>query len=299
MQPRVFAVWCVVCLFWSSTFLFIRLGVAALPPLTFAWTRLLLALAILAPLAFARGWFAGLTRRDVALTAATGVLILGVNYALLYWGAQFIPSGLVAILQSATPMVALAIGWALGSEEVNRRKVAALALSVIGVAIIFGDDAAVPRGRALVASAAVFFGSCSLALGYVCQKTYGRTLPPGAVITIQNLSAMVPLMVAGLIVEPSPAITQWPRAAIVPLLYLAIVGSVIAFRVNYWLLLRIDASLMLLMGVAEVPIAVALGVIVLNEPLHLRALAGAACIGIGVAIVAVRPRGSALAPNNE
>ena len=238
MPPRIFAVWCMSCLFWSSTFLFVRLGVTAVPPLTFAWTRLALALAILGPVALARGWFTGLTRRDVALIGGTGLLILGVNYALLYWRAQFIPSGLVAILQSATPLIALAIGWMLGSEQVNGRKVAAFAASMLGVVVIFSDDAAIPRGIALVA-------------------------------------------------ERSPATAQWPRAAIVSLLYLAIVGSVVAFRVNYWLLLRIDASLMLLMGVAEVPIAVALGAIVLNEDLHARALAGAAFIAAGVALVAI------------
>lgn len=297
MHLRVFAIWCVVCLLWSSTFLFLRLGVTDIPPLTFAWTRLFLALAILGPLAFRRRWFAGFTQRDVALAAATGLLILGINYGLLYWGAQFIPSGLVAILQSATPMIALAIGWLLGSEAVNRRKIAALTLSIIGVAIIFADEAAVPRGTALTASAAVFVGSCSLALGYVCQKTYGRTLHSGAVMTIQILSAMLPLMTAALVLEQMPALSDWPAAAVVSLLYLAIVGSVIAFRANYWLLLRIDASLMLLMGVAEVPIAVALGVVVLDEPLHPRALIGAAFVGIGVAIVAARRPHTASAAN--
>ncbi len=286
MQPRVFAVWCAACLLWSSTFLFVRLGVTAMPPLTFAWIRLLLALGILGPLAFARGWFAGLTRRDVTLIAATGMLILGVNYALLFWGAQFIPSGLVAILQSATPVVGLAIGWLLGSEQITARKLAALAACVLGVLVIFGDAASTSRDTGMGASVAVFLGSCSLALGYVCLKTYGRHFHPAPVITIQTFAAAVPLMITALAIEGSPMSVHWSVPAVAALFYLGIVASVVAFWMNYWLLRRIDASLMLLMGVAEVPIAVALGVVFLDEPLHIRTLIGAGCIAIGVALVA-------------
>lgn len=289
MHTRIFAVWCLTCLLWSSTFLFVRIGVADIPPLTFAWTRLVLALSILVPVGFARGWFARLTRRDVTLIGATGVLILGVNYALLYWGAQFIPSGLVAILQSATPVVGLAIGALLASEHVTRRKLGALVVSAIGVIVIFSDHAAVPRGIALLAAAAVFIGSCSLAFGYVCLKTYGGKFHPGAVVTWQIVAAALPLMCAALVFEGNPVEIRWSPRAIVSLFYLGVVGSVIAFQLNYWLLRRIDASLMLLMGVAEVPVAVALGIMVLDEPVHTRAFLGATLVASGVALVARTP----------
>jgi drug/metabolite transporter (DMT)-like permease len=288
MQPRVFAVWCAVCVLWSATFLFIRIGVTDVPPLTFAWTRLAMALAVLLPVALARRWFAGLALRDVALIGATGLLILGVFYALLFWGAQFIPSGLVAILQSTIPMVALAIGWLLGSEQVTTRKLAALVASVIGVLAIFADEASVPRGTAMLAAAAVFVGSCSLALGYVCLKTFGPQFQPGPVVTIQTLAATVPLAVAGLALEGNPVSIPWTGASLVALLYLGIVASAIASWINYWLLRRIDASLMLLMGVAQVPIAIALGIVFLDEQLHARTLIGAAGIATGVALVASR-----------
>ena len=286
MPPRIFAVWCAVCLLWSSTFLFVRLGVTDIPPLTFASLRLALALAILIPLALARRWLANLSRREWALTAGSGVLILGVNYALLFWGAQFIPSGLVAILQSPTPIIALVVGWLLSSEQVTPRKLAAIATSIVGVLIIFGDRATLPHGAATLASAAVFLGSCSLAVGYVCLKTYGKHLHPAPVITVQTLAAALPLMTAAFLLESSPLTVRWTPAAITALLYLGVVASVIAFRLNYWLLQRIDASLMLLMGVAEVPVALALGAIVLDEQLHIRALIGAACVAMGVALVA-------------
>jgi drug/metabolite transporter (DMT)-like permease len=218
--------------------------------------------------------------------ASTGLLILGVNYALLFWGAQFIPSGLVAILQSATPLIALAFGRLLGSEQIARRKLAAMAVSMLGIFIIFGDQASMPHPTARLASIAVFVGSCSLALGYVCLKTYGKHLHPGAVITMQTLAAALPLAVAALFLEGPPTNARWSPSAITALVYLGVVASVVAFWLNYWLLHRIDASLMLLMGVAEVPIAVVLGVVFLDEQLHARALIGGATVALGVAVIA-------------
>lgn len=75
---------------------------AAVPPLTFAWSRLAVALCILAPLEAFSGRASRLSVADVARMMGAGVLLLGVNDGLVYWGAQFVPSGLVAILQSGT-----------------------------------------------------------------------------------------------------------------------------------------------------------------------------------------------------
>jgi drug/metabolite transporter (DMT)-like permease len=67
-----------------------------------------------APVALATAGRRTLTVTDAASVSLTGIVLLGVNYALLFWGAQFVPSGLVAILQSTTPMLALVFGWRLG-----------------------------------------------------------------------------------------------------------------------------------------------------------------------------------------
>jgi drug/metabolite transporter (DMT)-like permease len=130
MPIHVVIVWLLVCVLWSSTFLFIKLGLRDLPPFTFAWVRLAIAGGILVPLALAGGSWRSLRPRDVASIAATGVLLLGLNYALVFWGTQFVPSGLVAILLSATPVLALAFGWFLGSEQISGRKLFAVAAGV-------------------------------------------------------------------------------------------------------------------------------------------------------------------------
>src|SRR3982750_2295509 len=114
---RVLAVWVIACLLWSTTFLFIRIGVAEIRPFTLAWTRLAVALAILTPIAIGRGDLRTLPWIAVRRVASAGLLLLGVNYALLFWGAQFIPSGLAAILQAITPAFGLVFGHFLLNDE--------------------------------------------------------------------------------------------------------------------------------------------------------------------------------------
>src|SRR5687768_14018710 len=110
-------IWWVTCFLWSGGWLFIKLGLRDLPPLTFAALRLVLAAIILVPIVVARHEWKRLPAHDLATIAASGLLLLGVNYALVFWGAQFVPSGLTALLQATTPVLGFALGILLGAER--------------------------------------------------------------------------------------------------------------------------------------------------------------------------------------
>ena len=277
-------VWWLACLLWSSTFLFIKVGLADIPPFTFASLRLLIALGLLVPLSVRAGEWPRTARYDVAVVAAAGVLLLGINYALLFWGAQFIPSGLVAIIQSGTPLLALVFGWALGSERPTARKLTAVGLGIVGAIIIFGAEASASGMSAAMGSLATFGSSACVAFAYVWLKGRGSQFSPLTITTIQSASGVVPLACLAAALEGPPAPAEWSAAAWIALLYLALCASVLAFWLNYWLLARMEASAMLMMGVAEVPIAVALAAITLGERLPASTTLGAVCILTAVVV---------------
>jgi drug/metabolite transporter (DMT)-like permease len=285
LDPRVPIVWWLTCLLWSGTFAFIKLGLRELPPLTFAWVRLAIAAAVLVPYALSRGQWRSLSSRDTAHVMAAGVLLLAVNYALTFWGAQHVPSGLVAILQSGTPLLALLVGWLLGSEEVTPRKVLALACGVMGVAAIFGAEARVSADDALGGAAAIVGGSLCVATAYVWLKTHTPHVPRTTVTALQVVAGLVPLTAAGLVLEGPPRLAGLSSATWGALLYLAVFASVVAFWLNYWLLQRMDASAMLMLGVAEVPIAVALGAVIFGERMPAGTLVGGTLVLVGVVAV--------------
>src|SRR5262245_7800439 len=159
MTLRVPIVWWIACLLWSGTFLFIRVGVEHVPPLTFAWLRLLIAFLILVPIGTVRREIAKVGAREVLHVMGAGILLLGLNYGLTYWGARRVPSGLVAILQSATPVWALLIGWCMGAEAVTFRKSVALAAGVAGTVLTFHGEAGLSSTSGLRGVIAITAGS--------------------------------------------------------------------------------------------------------------------------------------------
>ena len=282
---RVWLAWWAACLLWSGTFLFIKLGVAAVPPVSFAWVRLAIALIVLAPLALRRSDYRTAPAGVLAGLAAAGVVLLGLNYGLLYWGARLIPSGLTAILQSATPIFALVLGGLIGAERATARKMLALAAGLGGVALIFRSELRIDDGGAAFGALAVLGSSLCVAAAYVWVKRQPAAVHPLTVTAIQCFSGFLVLAPIGLMVEGNPLDAPWSGASIAAVLYLALGGSVLAFWLNYWLLSRIDASAMLMMGMAEVPIAMALGAVVFGERLPSGTLFGAALILAGVSLI--------------
>ena len=76
--------------------------------------------------------------------------------------------------------------------------------------------------------------------------------------------------------------------AFVALFYLAIVGSVVAFLLYYWLVQHMDVTKTMLIALVTPVIAVTLGVVILSEYLNWRTFAGGAMIIAGIGMLVVR-----------
>ena len=279
MTGAVLAVWWITCLIWSSVWLCIKIGVGDVPPATFASARLVLALLVLLPVLALRGQRLPRQRRDWLLIGATGFLLLGLNYAFLYWGAQFITSGLSAVLQAVTPVFGLLFAHALlDDERFTRWQVSGLLLGVLGVGVIFADQLSLTGRTAFVGCLAVTASAVCVALGYVLVRKHGAHLRPIELTTGQMIVGLVPLLAIAFANEGHPLAVRWTTPAILSVAYLALAGSVAAFWLNYWLLSRIGATKLLAMGLIEPLIAVVLGAIVLHEALPARTLLGGSCI---------------------
>lgn len=282
MPPRVAAVWILTCLIWSTVWLFIKIAVTDVPPVSFAALRLIIALLVMVPITLAWRTLWPRQRRDWVLIAGTGVILLGLNYGLLNWGMQFISSGLTAVLQAMTPAFALVFAHLLlPDEKMTRRKVGGLALGIVGIAVIFWDQLTFGR-RAFAGSVSVTLGAVCVAFAYVMVRREGRHLAPSVLTTGQMSAAVVPLIIYGWTVEGNPFALQWSRNALVAAVYLALAGSVLAAWLNYWLLSRVGAVNLLVMGLIEPLIAVLLGAWILDESMNSRALTGGGLILLSV-----------------
>ena len=279
-------VWVITCLIWSTVWLFIKLGLRDLPPFSFAAIRLLIALSILLPVIKFGRITLPRTGRELRLIAVTGVLLLGLNYALVFWGAQYIPSGLTAVIQAATPAFGLLfIAHYLPNERLNWLKLCAVAVGIGGVAIIFSDQLRIYGLLSLFGCLAVAGGAVCVAYSYVLVKAAAIHLNPIVLSAGQMISGVIPLLIVGLVLEGNPLKFHWTPTAILSLLYLALAGSIAAFALNYWLLKRMDAMKIMLMSIVEPPLAVMLGVLILGETLSWRAILGTGCVLLGTGLI--------------
>jgi drug/metabolite transporter (DMT)-like permease len=98
------------------------------------------------------------------------------------------------------------------------------------------------------------------------------------------IAAFVPLTLYAAIVEGNPLEIRWTTTAVTAALYLALLGSVVAAWLNYWLLSRVGAVNLLVMGLVEPIIAILLGAWFLNESMNARALVGGAVILFSVVL---------------
>jgi drug/metabolite transporter (DMT)-like permease len=176
----------------------------------------------------------------------------------------------------------------LPDERITPRKSAGLLLGIGGIAVIYWEQLTF-GGRALTGSITVTLGAVCVAFAYVMMRRFGHGLHPSAITSGQMVAAFVPLLVYSWTVEGNPFEIKWTRTALIAATYLALLGSVVAAWLNYWLLPRVGAVNLLIMGLVEPPIAILLGVWFLDERMNMRTLVGSATILLSVWL-AIVPR---------
>jgi drug/metabolite transporter (DMT)-like permease len=283
---RLYAAFLLLTLIWGTTWAAIRVGLEGLPPLTGVALRFLLAGALLLALVPVLGVRFEWSRRELALWLVNGGLAFSVSYSIVYWAEQHIPSGLAAILFASYPLFVAALAHAaLPGERLTGRSAAGVLLGFVGVAVIFSDDLRALGGGDVRRVAAVFLVSPVVsALATVAVKRWGHGLHP------LSLTA-VPMLLTGLVVG-SLALAFEQRAALSfdarslgALLYLAVLGSAVTFTVYYWMLAHAPATRVALIAYTIPIVAVAVGALLLGEPVRARVLAGGALVLAGVATV--------------
>jgi len=298
MKARV--VWLILCGIWGSTWLFIKLGLADLPPLTFAGIRFLFASLILVVLILARGVRWPRKRRDWLVIAVVGLLQFSLNYGLVFWGEQRISSGLAAVLQSTFPAFGLVIAhFYLPDEPITARRVVGVLLGFTGVAVIFSQQLSIAGKSALIGSIALVLSALCGSYGNVLVKAYGTQIDPFVLAAGQMVCGFPPLLTLGIATEGNPFHLHWTGRAVLSLAYLVVVGSVLAFTLFYWLVRHMDVLNTMLISLVTPVIAVLIGMIVLHEQLNWRLFAGTACIISGIGFIVLRKRQKTIALDEE
>ncbi|HVE82898.1 MAG TPA: EamA family transporter [Myxococcales bacterium] len=304
MRAKTALAYAVCCLAWGSTWLAIKIGLQDLPPLRFAGLRMLVACAVLVPFAgrALRAPSARPTRAEWRDIALIGALQIGGSYALVFVSAQWIPSSVSAALFATFPIwTSLLAHFLLRDEPLTWGRGAAAGLGFLGVGVLQG-----PALGSLSFSSKVAVGSALALLTPLCSAAGNvwmkRQLP--RVNPVVNLCAQL-LVGAAVLLALSAAVeggvpAHWELRSVLALLYLAVVGTAVAFFALFWMMPHIPVSAVGAIPLIDTTLAVALGAAVLREPLTWRFVAGATLVLLAAALAnGVVPRLRSRAPSRD
>jgi len=280
MEALLFAL---ICLIWGSTWLVIKIGLDGMPPFLGAGFRFLLATLLVGlPLATRRKRL-HLTRNDKICVLSLGLLVFWIDYAAVYWAELRISSGLTAILFSTMPlMTSLLSAYWTRSEKLTGRKVAGILVGIVGTALLFWPHEHLGRQQTLGMLAAL--GGClSATINLVTMKKYGRNSDPFVLNFFGMGLGTACLLVISAALEDWHSVV-WTQSNILAIFYLSIFGSVIAFSSYYYLIKKMDATIVSLSTLIIPIVALILGRAFLGETVTPLAVAGIVTILAGVAI---------------
>ncbi|MDD9909148.1 MAG: DMT family transporter [Ahrensia sp.] len=284
MEAQDWALLVVLSLIWGASFLFARIAVLEVPPLMLVFWRVALA-------ALALNLFVALSSRlrfgDRRLWlnfAGMGLLNNIIPFSLIFYGQQEIGAGLAAIVNAMTPIWTALIAHASTQDErLSGNKLIGIVLGFTGVAVLIGSAAL----QGLAASALAQLAVLGATLSYGVASVFGRrfkSVPPLQTARGQ-LTASTILMLPIPMIAGASAFALPSAQAIWSVVLLAIVCTALAYLLFFRILSRAGALNISLVTFLVPLSAIALGIVVLGETLHLRHLMGLAIILAGLVAI--------------
>ena len=284
---KAWVAWGLVCLIWGTTYLAIKIALETIPPFLMGGIRYVVAGLMLAAVLVVRG------RRLPPRPAWGGIAVMGFFMLTLgnggvVWGEQYVPSGLTAVLIATSPFWMVSVdAMVSGGGALSARRWVGLAVGFAGIVALVWPD--ITAGGAIGRNFAWGVVALQIACaGWAVGSAYTRR----HVMAGDVLGAAALQMITGgaLMLLLGTAMGEWPdlwlnaRTATM-LVYLTLVGSVIAFAAYSYALRHMDVAIVSLYTYVNPVIAVALGALILGEPFDLRMALAAGVIALGIVIV--------------
>jgi drug/metabolite transporter (DMT)-like permease len=284
-RPAVWVALAALYLIWGSTYLGIEVAMRTLPPLLMLSLRFLVAGAVLW-LLVGRGQRPTLRHWRAAAVIGAALLLFGNGGVAL--AQETIDTGTVALIVGSVPLWLALLDRVFLGQRLAPAAVAGLVVGFGGVAFLAGGVG----GGSLGGAALVLVASLAWAAGSLYARRAAAPRRPLTGAALQMLVGGVLLGLAGLArgeagqVDPA-AVSGESVAALV---YLIAFGSLVGFSAYVWLLRNAPTSLVGTYAYVNPVVAVALGTLVLGEPLDARVLlGGGAILAAVILIVSARP----------
>jgi drug/metabolite transporter (DMT)-like permease len=271
---------------WGSSFMFNKLGVATVPPLTVVAARLALAAATLLFLLYGRGLKLPPLGSIWIAYGVLGVVGNALPFFLITWGQLVVDSALAGILMAGMPLATLVLAhFLVQGERMTGARVFGFALGFAGIVFLMEPAAVEGIGgaaREVISQLAILCG----ALCYSANSVMARLLVRSDFL----VAATATLLVSALLVIPLALILDAPwnlrpsLSSAAAIVWLGVGPTAIATILYFRLISSAGPTFMSLVNYLSPAIAVLLGVVLLGEEPGVNAYAGLVLILTGIAI---------------
>ena len=294
---KILLAFAIIYFVWGSTFFAIRVGVSQFPPFLYCAMRFLAAGLLV--------YLWAIVHRDRAPTARQWLsafllafLIFVVDYGLLFWAEQRVPSGIAAVILATIPgFMALSEILILRTQKLTLRLALALLSGLAGVAVLMSPSRLLGNlgGAAIDKAGAIALVIGAISWGVASALSRKLPLPSSKVMSsgAQMLAGGIMLAVVAVLRGENRGLhlSAVSNSAWIALLYLVLAGSIAGFTAYVWLLHHESPTKVGTYAYVNPVVAVVLGYWLGGEPLGLRTIAGGVFVLASVvAITTMRPQ---------
>ena len=290
---KILLAFATIYLVWGSTFLAIRVGVHEVPPFLFAGMRFFAAGALLYAWMRVQGTAAP-TRQEWAAATLMAVMIFVLDYGLLFWAEQRVPSGIAAVMMATIPaFTALAEILVLRTQKLTLRLGFALLVGIGGVAVLvsraagFGEGPINTSGAIALVMAAISWSLASVLIRKL-RLPISKAMSSGAQMLAGGLLLTLTAAILG---EFKGFRLQAVSArAWFALAYLIVAGSIIGFTAYVWLIHHESPTRVGTYAYVNPVVAVLIGYSLGGEALGARTLMGTLLVLVSVVVITMTPK---------
>lgn len=277
-------------LIWGMSFLFIKIGAEVLSPMQLALGRMATGALPLLAVLLLRGGRLPRSPRLWGHMFVVALLLNTVPFTLFGYAAQLIPSALMGIVNASTPLFGVVFSMLLLSDEQpDRDRVLGLGIGFLGVLTVFGvwrslGEVAVSDGDAVLGMLFVVGATVCYGIGtpYLRRFVAGSSHGALELSTLQLLLGSVPLVILVPLFTEMPTGVTWQVVAAVSTL--GVFGTGVAYILQYAVVREAGATVATTVTYVAPVVAIAAGVVLLDETLNWNQPLGAVVIILGAAL---------------
>ena len=281
---KIILVYILITVIWGTTWLVIRVGLEAFPPLIASGLRFLVASILLAAIIWYKKIPVRLDRHAVIVYLYMSLFSVIFPFWFVYWGEQYVNSGLASVLFGIYPFsVAILTRIFLPDEKITFLKVAGLVMGFAGIIVIFSDSFTGNFSNQVIGMLAILGSGILQSTVVIVVRKYGKDLHSVSMNFIPMLLGAIGFFILGYFIERHIPVHPTSQG-IFSFVYLGLFGSVIAYTAYYWLLKRMDMVLLAFSAFLTPIVALFVGWLFLNEYLTKNHFYGTLLVLIGLLI---------------